>query len=479
MTLPAPLTRFARNEDGTILVFWGVALVVVMGLLALTFDIGSKAATQTELQSFADNVALAAAGELDGRPDALTRATRAAQELITDSQTFGSGSQTLSGSQDVTLTFFSALADDGGTVDVVATRPENAYYVRATAQPKSIGLGFGAAFAALRGDAPDNRAVSASATANFELEACDAAPIQVCLPTIDFRAEANIGNTLDLKAAAGVGLAAPGVYALTKPLTDRLDGLSVCAGLLGKFLNACLVAANDARSGCYGGSEFEIATNLTLGDTDAALNARLGQFSGITAGLAGNANFSPAPNVLQGLVSVAGLCLPNNILPTPENIGLPTDDCLAAGTCSVLGNGSWAQGRIAYVNKHYRGVDPYPEARTRYEFYQAEIANQNVTPLPVVGGLLGGVVGSVAPRLCSPQSSKDTTRRVMVVAGIDCSGAASAGAGTPPVRQFFEVFQLGPSKNGLLSVEIVACLGGTCGQGETETVVRDIVRLVR
>lgn len=473
-----PLIRFAKDENGTILVFWGVALVVMMGLLALTFDIGRVATTQTELQSFSDNVALAAAGELDGRPDAITRATKAARELISDTQTFGSNGQTLAGAQDFTLTFFAALKDDGAAADVQTNLPERAYYVRVETQPQVVQSGFAAAFAALRGTVAADRAVAASATASFALEACDVAPVQVCLPTVDFRAEANIGKTLDLAAATSVSLPAPGVYAITQPLTDRLDGLSVCAGLLGKALNACLLAAKKPRAGCYGGDEFEISAALNVGEIDAALNVKLGQYSGITAGLVGNANFSPAPNVLQGLVSVAGLCLPNNVLPTQQNIGLPKDDCLSNGGCSVLGNGTWTQGRVAYVQAHYGGVDPFPAATTRYDFYRAEIANQKVTPLPIVGGLLGGVVGSVAPRLCSPQQSTDPTRRLMVVAGIDCSGNVGAGVSTPPVRQFFEVFQLGPSQNGLLSVEIVACLGGNCGEGNTKTDIRDIVRLV-
>ena len=72
-------------------------MVVFFGFLALTLDIGRLSATHTEFQSFADNVALAAAGELDGKNDAITRATAAAANMISDSQTFANGSNTLSG----------------------------------------------------------------------------------------------------------------------------------------------------------------------------------------------------------------------------------------------------------------------------------------------------------------------------------------------------------------------------------------------
>ena len=79
------------NEDGTMLIIWGVSFVLIFGIVALSFDLGRVAITQTELQSYADNVALAAAGELDGESDAITRATSAAANLIADRKTFGIG----------------------------------------------------------------------------------------------------------------------------------------------------------------------------------------------------------------------------------------------------------------------------------------------------------------------------------------------------------------------------------------------------
>jgi hypothetical protein len=66
---PQPITRFAKdNEDGTFLVIWGIGLAVFLGLIALSFDLGRVGITQTDLQSYADSAALAAAGELDQSP---------------------------------------------------------------------------------------------------------------------------------------------------------------------------------------------------------------------------------------------------------------------------------------------------------------------------------------------------------------------------------------------------------------------------
>ena len=91
----AHIKAFAKDEHGTILVFWAMSLAVMLGFVALSFDFGRIASTKSELQAFADHVALAAAGELDGQDDAITRAQAAAADMITDRQTFGAGGQTL------------------------------------------------------------------------------------------------------------------------------------------------------------------------------------------------------------------------------------------------------------------------------------------------------------------------------------------------------------------------------------------------
>jgi Flp pilus assembly protein TadG len=83
------LQCFARADSGAVAVIWAMMLVVFFGFIAMIFDIGRVAVTQSELQSFADHVAVAAAGELNGEADSLIRAQRAVDELIADTQTFG------------------------------------------------------------------------------------------------------------------------------------------------------------------------------------------------------------------------------------------------------------------------------------------------------------------------------------------------------------------------------------------------------
>ena len=60
MTPAAQIRTGLKDDEGAIIIFWAVTLVVVLGIVALSFDFGQKASTQSELQSYADQVALAA-----------------------------------------------------------------------------------------------------------------------------------------------------------------------------------------------------------------------------------------------------------------------------------------------------------------------------------------------------------------------------------------------------------------------------------
>lgn len=472
------LQNFHKCEDGGILVFWAMTLVIFMGFLALIFDFGRLATTHSELQSYADSVSLAAAAELDGTADAITRARTAANALITDTQTYADGETNLVAADIVTLKFFTPAPDGTFSSNPAfeTTNPRTARYVAAEVADHSVSLGFGAAFSTLSGNSFGNDSTSAGAVAGFALEACNVAPVAACLPILDFDASTSIGQTLELQTSVNLTNLIPGQLSAVRTLTNSLDGLSICAGLLGANLEACLIAARQPETACSGQGGLELSADLSGSDLLSALNTRFGQFSGLASGLAGDPDFSAAPNVLTGLTNALGLCLPLNISPNLSDIGLPADDCFAAGTCSVQGNGGWSQGRQAYINANYGGNDPFPSAQTRFEFYQAEIsAAAAVTGLPSLGGLLG-----FTPNLCAPQANQDPTRRLMVVAGIDClSASVDATITTPPVQQFFEVFTLGPAENGILQVEITACLGGDCGTGNLGTEVHDIVRLVQ
>ena len=60
MTRLSNIRKFGANEDGTMLVFWGVSFFAVFRIVALLFDLGRVAVTQTKLRILGEPKTLAA-----------------------------------------------------------------------------------------------------------------------------------------------------------------------------------------------------------------------------------------------------------------------------------------------------------------------------------------------------------------------------------------------------------------------------------
>ncbi|MGE5321023.1 MAG: pilus assembly protein TadG-related protein, partial [Hyphomicrobiaceae bacterium] len=75
--------QFPKRQRGAVAVVVGLAILVLLGMIGLALDMGQMFVNKTELQNAADACALAAARELDGNADALTRADAAGVKVGT------------------------------------------------------------------------------------------------------------------------------------------------------------------------------------------------------------------------------------------------------------------------------------------------------------------------------------------------------------------------------------------------------------
>ena len=66
-----------KAQGGAVLITVALLMLMLLGFVGLALDFGRAFVVRTELQSAMDSCALSAAGELDGTPDAITRATSA------------------------------------------------------------------------------------------------------------------------------------------------------------------------------------------------------------------------------------------------------------------------------------------------------------------------------------------------------------------------------------------------------------------
>ena len=499
------ISRFQKSESGTIAILWALSLVVILGMVALVFGIGRLGATQGELQSFADNVALAAAGELDGKADAITRATAAAANLISDTQTFGSSGNTLSGPSDYALVFHSALPPSDLTplgADVT-NDPAEAIFAQVLVNPINVSMPFTTAVNALLGGGttPIAPAVTAEAVAGFTQEACDITPLMFCLPSGGYSAAANIGKMINLRSGGSGSAWGPGDLGFLDPSSADLG--STCAGLSGAQLMICLLGAVQNITKCFNQRGVDTEPGQMVGIEDAVFNIRFDIYKSTLNGKKNNPLYAPAPNVISGLVpSGGGSCIGQNEVaspgPTglPQTIGLPRDTCFYSSTCasptSRFGDGVWDY--AGYIAMNHGGVDghltsqvvPTQYPGTRYETYLREIAYGDSNSGNNFN-ILNGMAETGRPS-CSSNMSPDPKRRVVIAAGVDCIANPIAGqTNDVQVEEFFELFMTEPVGDDGLSpptvdfwLEIIGSAGGdgysAAGAGG---LFRDIVQLYR
>jgi Putative Flp pilus-assembly TadE/G-like len=473
--------RLVRSDDGTILPFVGMTLAVILGILALTYDIGRMSSNQGDLQSFADSVVLAAAGELDGRADSITRAQAAAAVMIADAARFGIEDDVLSGAGDYDLTFLTARPVGSNLAAYTTSDSKKARFVHVAVTPQTIEPGFAAAFSALSGHETLATEVAAEAAAGFSQVACDITPLMFCMPNADFRADENVGMVIKLRAGGGAGAAwGPGDFGFLDPSDGDVDEDGVCSGLNGSQLDRCLVAAIGNRLGCFDSNGVTTRPGQSVGNAESALNVIFDIYNSTMNSARNDPKYAPAPNVISGYRPANGKCLGNNAVVSTNSVALPVDDCFVSGTCSRFGNGTWTNGRQTYVQTNYgtNVSDPHPTAQTRYQYYLAEIA--------AAGGgasstaILTGRQETGRPR-CSNNRSADPARRVMVAAAIDCTANPIRGRTEDvPAREFVEIFMLRPiglDGSADVWVEVIGSAGGSADGNESDALVRDVVRL--
>ena len=526
---------FGRDEDGAVLVFVGMALAVFLGLVAMSFDLGRVSVTNSDLQSYADSVALAAAAELDGRADAITRAEAAAAALITDGHTFGTGDRTLAGAADYSLVFLTSLpaADTTALPNGLATTdPARAAFAWVTVNAVEVDQGFARAFRTLSGQPHANPQTRATAVAGMTQMACDITPMMFCVPpgtAADgggaWRADNHVGEMVRLRESSGPNAAwGPGNFGFLQ-LTTALDPNGVCAGLNGGPLYRCLISASTNITRCVAVNGVSTDPGQSVG-LNQGINTRFDIYDQtLGPGARSNPAYAPAPNVTKGVrfpvpANQNQTCPGNGATnspvenfvtsattpPTRASMALPRDNCFesidnpaAPNTCANgrFGDGAW--NRVGYVAVNHAGIDPVPaggyanvEPGSRYEMYLAEIERAYGTPYPAPGTApitgatpISSTSETGLPICAAPSGNHNgSERRLLVAAGIDCNTTTINGHSTGiPVEEYVLMFLTEPMRTGSsvdIHVEIVGSVSadgsGSNGMGG---VFHDVVQLYR
>lgn len=492
---PARTCRFVHDEAGSVLVLWIMSLVAVLAFVALVFDMGRVQVTHGELQSFADSVALAAAGELDGGPNAIARATAAAAE-VADTNVYG-GDGTLSGPNDYTLTFLTDLpaddtADPSGFVlstPYGASDDAAARMVRVSVTPVSLGVSFLAATNALTGAGGGaTMSMRAEAIAGFTQEACDIAPMMICLPP-GWSADDHKGEMIEMRAGGNGADWTPGEFGFLQQ--NLLNTGGPCADLSGSQQDLCYLAAAGPVTKCFAKTGVDFKTGQSQGNFAAAVSTRFDVYESTMNGVEGDALFAPALNRISGIAVTRST--PGNsgnincsYTTSPDSVGLPPDTCFDTDTCGGYDgrfrDGVWDLKKYFGVN--YLHMDQYvldgdgnptdtetdfsgvtygeidaalPAAMaqwlsanalttataTRFDVYRAENA--------ISGEILSGLAETGRPA-CNLTSNPlvDEYRRTIIAAGVVCTDSSGnslyqGSASGVPVEEFVRLFLTKPA----------------------------------
>ncbi|MCV2878012.1 hypothetical protein OE699_04030 [Sedimentimonas flavescens] len=488
-----------KNEDGAILVFWAMCLMMILGIVALSFDLGRYGITRTEYQSFVDNVAITAAGELDGASTAISRATSAAA-LVADTHHFGVADKTLSGAADYTLTFLSALGSaTDGSGDTVTTDPAEAAYVRVTATPTSVLSTFASVLAHVTNSGSLDGSVNASAVAGFNRYACDISPMFVCVPN-GFKSKDYAGRSILMRSGGG-GSWQAGNFGFLDPALNGYDEAGPCKPKNGNQSvdKDCLIAAVKGVTQCFSQRKVQVSTGEQT-SIASAFNVRFDWYAnagGNASTWINNADFAPAPHVVTGLQREANGCLKQNANTASDSVPFPADDCHgASGTGCTLdttgrfGDGDWDSGKEAYFLKNYgvsASAHPNGSLATRYQLYIKEIADRDPSSNKIFP-----THQDHGYKTCTNVAPAGPDRRVLIIAAVDCSAGfngASVNQIGVPVIEFFKVFMLRPvaplpgtGNEGKFDIygEVIGPVdaGGT-GSNGIGGIIRDMVQLYR
>jgi Flp pilus assembly protein TadG len=480
------LIKCWRDISGAVAALYAIALFGLVAIAGVGWDYGRMMAMDSELQNAADQAALAAATQLNGRAGAITRAEAAARNYLASSSSQfvnvtrmandGAGRAITN----LSFTFYESYDSAADTFGTATTVDASARVVRVVVNGRE-------AFFALTPIVGliSSGQIAADAVAGTQSSACNVPPLMFCAPAgnPNFPGPGDIGKALDLREKPqGSETWTPGNFDLLQIAYDNIANSDQNRTL---GLNSDLL-------GCTGAA---ILTRPGERDTEnRAVNTRFDIYpNGNNMTCQGNGNFCPAqvvrnttqvrriqsqgsnPPALCNAATAADYTVVDaSTMPTGHSAasqGFPLDTCQLNGLagCLSFGDGVWDFNQYmasVHPGASTNGIDVNNDGRiTRHEVYNWERADASRTVSTQIGDLVPGN-GNQTIRYCTHPTPQQTAvvpsatqkdRRVVTVASVDCTGQS----GRFPITtiRWVDLFLLGPvtgsAGSGELRAEVI------------------------
>ncbi|HUE80068.1 MAG TPA: pilus assembly protein TadG-related protein [Sphingomicrobium sp.] len=523
-------SRLLSDCGGAVAPTVALSLIGLIAAGGIAFDYARLATMDTELQSAADQAALAAATQLDGETDACTRAAAAAAGLLTNNTLFANEPTSTSVAVTVPassgdecagngfIEFYQSYDQAADTFGPLATAGTNARVVLVRVAPREAFYALTPVVAAVSsGD------VQAEAIASLGSAICKTPPVMMCNPA---EPESNTDPNFAFNPNEGEGLRlvigspdAPGNFGFLRTEESGAKGVAKMLGYDNPPSGCIAVSGVDTEPGnmisvrAAFNTRFDISENGETTCPDGGVcspseNSRkdLVRASGDGCAL-GNSDWREADNPYRAPDATT----PLDGTSDPDIMGYPRDMCHAwslLGSCSggIIGDGVWdidAYFRVNYTwtpsqwfentKTNTIPLAATPAEVTRYDVYLWEMANPGQVPVPQPIGATG--VNGYARPVCRapgiiPNPPTTPDRRRISVAVVNCHAQDLKGAATNViVVDWLDVFLVEPalargngpsqrSTNGDIYVEVIE-KAGSSGTATNQITRRDVPYLIR
>ncbi len=201
------IRKFGGDENGAIAPLYALSLFGLVAMAGVGFDYARVMALDSELQNAADQAALAAASQLDGKTDSIIRAIQATNATFASSDSDYVNITRLSNVDDdadgetrpitqISYTFWEDYVDDApvrvvSEQSTASTAATKAQVVQVAIGTRQVRYALTPIVGAIAGNA------GATAMATLTSAYCKVPPLMFCAPNANFGAKDSTGNTPD------------------------------------------------------------------------------------------------------------------------------------------------------------------------------------------------------------------------------------------------------------------------------------------
>lgn len=475
--------QFRRDEGGAISSLYAVGILVLVAMAGIGFDYGRLMVLDSELQSAADQAALAAATQLDGGDDAMTRArdaatnafASAASDYVNQTRIANDGS-----GRDITSLGFRFWDGYDSSTDTPGTELTDYTNDGSQAQVVEVTVNARKVFYALTPlvGAFNSGNVIGKAMASLDQATCNVTPMFFCVPR-----DANGNNILDFPRPSDIGkeLKLHLRNNASETFTPGNFGfLDVPWGSNGQ--KNLKLGLNTAAAGCFASTSDQQTETGSRTPEGNSLNTRMDLYSSPLKTSDCNSStgdFCPSENVTKDWVNAQPFN--NSSTPNPSCSGTPSknnwsrydqvsglknpgypDDSAFTGP---LGNGNWSPSTWLANNHPTKSLSDIPDENgngsiSRYEAFLWELADKTNLlqspraisggPAPTQGknGKWSGTLYCAYPKPAQapafPASTNQKDRRILTVGTVACENGYPNGSKPVHILRWVDLFLVRP-----------------------------------